>query len=79
MEEAVAQARPRKERPHALGGAVETIGQDPLDPIGRLVLERRALKLTIGLGKGRRTGFLGVAQMPDHAATDDRGQVHFVC
>jgi hypothetical protein len=32
----------------------------------------------IGLGKGRRTGLLGVAQMPDHAAMDNHGQVDFV-
>ena len=76
--EAVAQARPRKERPHTLGGAVKAIGEDPFDPIRRLLLGGRALKLAIGLGKGRRTGLLGVAQMPEHAATDNRGQIHLL-
>jgi hypothetical protein len=41
MAEAVAEMRPREERAHALGGAVEAISQHPLDPIGRLVLECR--------------------------------------
>ena len=71
-------ARPRKQRAHALGGAVETIGQDPLDPVGRLLLRRRALKLSIGLGQGSRTGVLGVAQMPDDPSADNRGQIHLV-
>jgi hypothetical protein len=36
------------------------------------------LKLAIGLGKGRGTGLLGVAKMPEHAATDNRGQIHLL-
>lgn len=79
MEEAVAQARPRKERAHALDSAVKTISEDASDPIGGLVTGRGALKLAIGLGQGRRTGLLGVAQMANHAATDNRREVHVVC
>ena len=63
--EAVAEACTREQRPHTLGRAVEAIGQDASDPIRRLLLGRRTLKLPIGLGKGRRTGVLGVAQVPD--------------
>ena len=62
-----------------LGGAVEAIGEDPSDPIRRLLLGRRALKLAIGLRKGHRTGLRGVAQMPEHAPTDNGRQVDFVC
>src|SRR5215216_6011873 len=76
--EAIAEARARKERAHTLGGAVEAIRQDALDPIGRLVLKRGTLELLIGLGKGYCTGVLGVAQMPDHPATDHRRQIHLV-
>jgi hypothetical protein len=79
MAQAVAQARPRKQCPHTFIGAVEAISQDAPDAVGRLLLECRALKHAIGLGQGRRTGVLGVAQMPDDAATDDRGEVHSVC
>jgi hypothetical protein len=65
-----------KERPHTLGGAVEAIGEHPFNPVRRLLVGRRTLKHPIGLGKGRRTGLLRVAEMPDHAATDNRGQIH---
>src|SRR5882724_3219938 len=77
--EAIAQARSREEYVHTHRGAVEAVGQDAPDPIGRLVLERRALKHAIGLGQGRRAGVLRVAQMPDDASTDDRGEVYFLC
>jgi hypothetical protein len=79
MMEAVTEARPRKQRPHALHGAVEAIGEDPFDPVRRLLLRCRALKLLIRLGKGRRAGLPSVAQVPDHATTDNRGKVDFVC
>jgi hypothetical protein len=49
--EAIPEACPCKQRPHALDGAVEAIGEDPSDSIGRLLLERRALKRPIGLGR----------------------------
>ena len=78
MAQAGAQARSREERPHTLDSAVETIGEDPFDPVRWLLLERRALKLAIGLGKGRCTRLLSVAEMPDHAATDDGRKVHFL-
>jgi len=68
-----------KQRPQALDGAIEAIGQDPPDSIGWLLLGRRTLELPIGLGKGRRTGVLRIAQMPDDASTDDRGEVHSLC
>jgi len=64
---------------HALGRAVETVGQTPPDSIGRLLLERRALDLLRGLGTGCRTGLLGIAQVPDHAGPDDCGEVHLLC
>jgi len=58
--EAIAQARSREEHAHTLGGTVEAIGQHPSDPIGRLLVDRRALELLIGLGQGNCTGLLGV-------------------
>src|SRR5438874_3094128 len=76
--QAGAQARPREQRPQTPGGAVEAIGEDPFDPIRRLLLRRGALKLAIGLGKGRRACLLSVPEMPEHAATDNRGQIHLV-
>src|SRR4029434_7572112 len=82
LEERVAQAGAhayaRKERAHALGRAVEAIGQDPPDSIRRLLLGRRALKLPTGPSEGGGTGVLGIPQMPDHAATDNRGEIHLV-
>jgi hypothetical protein len=78
MAQAVAETRPREQRPHALGGAIEAIGQNTTDPIARLLLERRALKPLIGLGKGCRTGVFGIAQMPEHPAADNRGEIHSV-
>jgi hypothetical protein len=71
MAQAVPQARPRKERPHTARRAVKAIGEDAPDPIRRLLLERRLLKLAVRLGKSRCTGGLGVAQMPDDTATDN--------
>jgi hypothetical protein len=76
--QAEAETRPRKQGPHTLCGAVEAIGEDPLDPVRRLRLGGRALTLAIGLGKGGGTGVLGLSQMPDHPATDNRRQVDFV-
>ena len=78
MAEAVAQAHSRKERPQTLGRAVEAIGEHPFHAVRRLLLGCRALKLAIGLGKGHGTGLRSIAQMPDHPATDNRGQIHFV-
>jgi hypothetical protein len=82
FEECVAQADaeacPRKQRAHTLGGAVESIGEDPFDPIRRLLVDSRMLKHPIRLGEGRRTGLLGIAEMPHHPATDYCGQIHLV-
>ena len=47
-----------EERAHTFDRAVEAIGQDASDPIGRLLVERRALEHTIGLGKGRGTSLV---------------------
>src|SRR5262245_33438681 len=79
MAETVTEACSRKQRPHTLDGTVKAIREDAPDPIGRLLLDCRALKHAIGLGQGRRTGVLRVAQMPDDAATDDRGEVYVLC
>jgi hypothetical protein len=79
MAETVAQALSREERVHALGGAVEAIGQDASDLIGQLMLQCHSVELLIRLGQGRRTGVFRVAQMPDDTATNDRREVHFLC
>ena len=71
----IAEARPWKQRPHALAGAVETIDEDPFDPVRRLLLRCGALKLPIRLGQGRGTCLLRVAQVPDDPTTDYRGQI----
>src|SRR5499426_205664 len=78
MAQAVPQARPRKERPQTARRAVKAIGQDAPDPIRRLLLERRLLKRAVRLGKRRRTGGFGVAQVPEDTTTDNRGQIDFV-
>src|SRR5438132_1298042 len=76
--QAVAEARPREQRPHTLGGAVEAISEDSFDPVQRLLLGCRTLKRPIGLGEGGGTGVLGIPQMPEHAAPDNRGEIHLV-
>ena len=65
----MAQACSRKERPHTCGRAVEAIGEDSPDLIGRLLLERRALELLVGLSKGHGTGGFGIAQVPQDTTT----------
>ena len=75
MAQAGAQARSREERAHTFDRAVEAIGEDTPDPIRRLLLGGGALERLIGLVKGGRTGRLRIAQMPEHATADDRGQV----
>lgn len=70
--------RTREQRPAAFDRAIEAISQDAPDPISRLLLERRTLELLIRLGKDRRTGVFGVAQTPEHTATDNRGQIHLL-
>jgi hypothetical protein len=40
--QAVAEACPREQRTQAFGGAVEPIGQNPPDPLRRLLVDRRA-------------------------------------
>ena len=49
--ETVTEMRSRKQRPHALDGTVKAICEDAPHSIGRLLLERRALKHAIGLVK----------------------------
>ena len=51
--EAVAETRPRKQRAHTAGRAGKAIGEDASDPIRRLLLGGRTLKLLIRLGKRR--------------------------
>src|SRR6266446_2602374 len=77
--EAMAETCSWKQRPHALAGAVEAIDEHPFDPVRRLLLRCRALKLLIGLGKGRRTGVLRIPQMTEHATTANGREVHLVC
>src|SRR5262249_25104733 len=81
-DERVAQADPEarawKQRPETLGGTVEAISEDPLDPKRWLPLQGGALKLAIGLRKGHGTGLRGISQMPDHTPTDNGRQIHFV-
>src|SRR5262245_11066030 len=76
MAPAGAQACPRKQRPQTAVGAVEAISQDAPDAVGRLLLECRALKHVIGPGQGRCTSLLSVSSMPEHAATDNRREIH---
>jgi hypothetical protein len=74
--ETVAETRSRKQRPQALDGTFEAIREDAPDPIGRLLLDRRTLERLVGLGQGCRAGVLGIAQVPDDAATDNGGEIH---
>ena len=74
--ETVTEAHSWKQCAHVLGRTIEAIGQDSPDTIGRLLLERRVLELLVGLGKGRGTGLRSVAQMPEHAPTDNGRQVY---
>ena len=60
-----------------LRGTVKAIDAHPADTIGWGLRGGRALKYPIGLGQGGCTGLLGIAQMPEDSAADDRGQVHF--
>ena len=75
MAQAVAEADARNQRPQTLAGVVEAIDQDPPDPIRGLLLQGRALECLIGPGKGCCTGLRRIAQMPEHPATDNRGQI----
>src|SRR5262245_2864927 len=76
--QAVPEACPRKQRAQTLGRTVEAVGEDSADAIGWLLLERRTLKHTIGLGQGRGTGLLRIAYMPDQTATDNGGEIHLL-
>ncbi len=78
MAQAGAQACSREERAYTFNRAVEAIGEDIPDPIRRLLLGGDALERLIRLGKGGRTGLLRIAQMPEHATADDRGQIDLV-
>ena len=75
MEQAVTKARARTQRPNTCAGAVKSTDQDLSDPIARLLLGRRVLKLPVRLGKGRRPCGLDVAQVPENASTDHRRQI----
>ena len=79
MAETVTEACSRKQRPQTLDGTIKAIREDAPDPLGRLLLARRALKPAIGLRKGRRTGLLGVAQMPDDTSADNGREVDVRC
>jgi hypothetical protein len=74
----VAYADARKERPHTLGRAVETIGEDPLDAIRWLLLGYRALKRPIGLGESGRTRLCRIAQVPEDPPAHNRRQIDLV-
>ena len=76
MAQTEAKTRPRKQRPHTVRRAVKASDEHPADAIGRLLVERCTLERLIRLGKGRRTRFLRVAEMPEHTATGDGGQIH---
>jgi hypothetical protein len=76
--QAAAETRPWTQGPHTLGGTVEAIGQDASDPIGRLLPGYRALTLAIGRGQGGGTGVLGISQVPNHLATDNRREIYLV-
>ena len=75
MAQAIAHANPRKQGPHTLGGAVKAIDEGALHPVGWCMFQGGPLKLAVGLGKGHRTFGVAVAQMPDHPATDEGGQI----
>src|SRR5262249_13538371 len=75
MAEAKTATCSRKQGAHTHRGAVKAIGEHPADAIRRLLLGGRALKLAIERGQGRCTRLLSVAEMPDHAVTDNRGQI----
>jgi len=76
--QAVAHAHARKERPPALGRAVEAIGEAPCDAGRRLLREGRALPHPLGLGHSCRTGLRGGAAMPEPAPTPHGRQGHCV-
>jgi len=62
--ETVAQARSREKRAYTLGRAVEAIREDSFDPVRRLLLACRTLKVPIGLSESYRAGLHGLPQMP---------------
>jgi hypothetical protein len=76
--QSVAQARLGQQRPETVARAVDALGQAPPDPIRWLLLVRSLWKLSIGRGQGRRTGVLGLPQMPTQAATDHGREVDFL-
>jgi hypothetical protein len=78
MAETIAEACTREQRPHTAGRAVEAIGQDASGSIRWFLLGRGASELLIGLGQGCCTGLLSVAEMPNHAATDNCRQIDLV-
>ncbi|HSX79925.1 MAG TPA: hypothetical protein VLQ80_15300 [Candidatus Saccharimonadia bacterium] len=78
MAQTRAQAHSWKQRPHTLGSAVEAIGEGAPHLIRWLLCKGSALKVAVGRGKGHRTLGLAIPQMPDHATTDDGGQIHLI-
>jgi hypothetical protein len=78
LAEPVTQARSGKQGAPALGRAGEASAQPPPAPLGRLLLERRALELLGGRGKGCGPGLRGRAQRPAPAALDKRGHLDLV-
>jgi hypothetical protein len=61
LAETVAETCTREQRPHTAGRAVEAIGENPLDLVGWLLLDRCPLELLIGLRKGCHAGVLSIA------------------
>jgi len=68
----------REQRPQTLGRAVEAIGEGPFDPVRRLLLRCRTVKFSIRLGESCCTGLRGIAEMSEHAATDNRREIHLL-
>jgi hypothetical protein len=75
MAQTKAQVHPGKQRPHTAGSTIKPIGESAPHLVRRLLLKGSALKRAVGLSESHRAFGLTVAQMPDNAATDDRGQV----
>ena len=64
-----------KQGTHTVDGTVKAIGEGPPHLVRGLMLKGSSLKLAVGLGKSHRAFGVTVAQMPDHPATDDGGQI----
>ena len=76
MAQTEAQTCSWKQGPHTTNGTVKAIGEGTLHAIRWLLFKGRLLKHAVGLGEGGRTLCVAVAQVPEHPAADDRGQIH---